>query len=154
MLKRTEGAAPAPFVYHRTIVWGDTDPARIVFTGRFLDYAVDAVEAWFTDLFGVNWYALNLDMGLGTPFRFANLDFKAPLSPRDHLEIEVSVVHVGTTMLRFSLAAFGVSKAQGRRLCFTGDLACVFVNAQTLKKTPIPDDFRAKLAAAGWVGAA
>lgn len=162
MLKHTEtpaktggkGAAPKPFIYRRTITWGDTDPGDIVFTGRFLDYAVDAVEAWFTDTFGVNWYELKHDLKLGSPFRFANLDFKAPLTPRDALEVEVSVTHVGTTSLRLDLQAFGVSRRQGRRLAFSGDALLVFVEMATMKKTPIPDDFRAKLKAAGWIDAA
>ena len=158
MLKHTEdqaaagkrGGAAEPFVYSRTITWGDTDPGEIVFTGRYLEYAVDAVEAWFTATFGVNWYELKHDLGLGSPFRFANLDFKAPLTPRDRLEVEVRVPHVGTTSVRFDLRGYGVSAKAGRRHCFSIDAMIVFVD-ENLKKTPIPADFRARLAKAGWI---
>jgi len=142
-----EEAAPAPFVYRRAITWGDTDPGDIVFTGKFLEYAVDATEAWVRHTFGVNWYELKHDFGLGTPYRFANLDFKAPLTPRDTLEVEVRIAHVGTTSLRLDLHGYGVS-AERRRLAFTCDEMLVFVDVKTMKKTPIPDGFRAKLAAA------
>ena len=145
---RDKAKTPAPFVYPRTITWGDTDPGDIVFTGRFLEFSVDAVEAWFKHVFAVNWYELKHDFGLGSPFRFANLDFRSPLSPRDRLEVEVAVAHVGTTSLRLDLQGYAVSAAAGRRLAFTGDVLLVFVAIDTLKKTPIPDGFRAKLAAA------
>lgn len=154
MLKHTETAtrskadrAAAPFVYRRTITWGDTDPGDIVFTGRFLEFAVDATEAWVKHCFGLNWYEMKHDRGLGTPYRFANLDFKAPLTPRDMLEIEVRVADVGTTSIRLDLQGYGVS-ADGRRLAFTCDELLVMVDVKTIEKTPIPDDLRAKLAAA------
>lgn len=152
MLKPTD-EAPPPYIHRRQVWWGDTDSARIAFTGRFLDFAMEALEAWFVDLFGITWYDLNMDLGYGTPFRAAALDFKAPVTPRDLLEIEVRVSHVGTTSLRYTIAAHGVSKQQGRRLCFTGEFACVFVKSATLEKVAIPDEFRQKLAAAGWCAA-
>ncbi|HSM19623.1 MAG TPA: thioesterase family protein [Hyphomicrobiales bacterium] len=154
MLKHTDIAAdsgaattPRPFVYRRAITWGDTDPGDIVFTGRFLEYAVDATEAWVKHTFGLNWYEMKHDRGLGTPYRFANLDFKAPLTPRDVLEVEVRVTHVGTTSIRLDLQGYGVSEKE-RRLAFTCDEMLVLVDVKTIKKTPIPDDFRAKLATA------
>lgn len=137
-------AAPEPFVYRRAITWGDTDPGDIVFTGRFLEYAVDATEAWVKHTFGLNWYEMKHERGFGTPYRFANLDFQAPLTPRDTLEVEVRVTHVGTTSVRLALQGYGVSVA-GRRLAFTCDELLVLVDVKTIKKTPLPDDFRAKL---------
>jgi acyl-CoA thioesterase FadM len=154
MLKHTDkpaksGAAEetaAPFVYRRTITWGDTDPGDIVFTGRFLEFAVDATEAWFKHTTGVNWYVLKHEFGLGTPYRFANLDFKAPLTPRDMLEAEVRIVQVGTTSIRLDVQGYGVSE-QGRRLAFTCDELIVFVDAKSIEKRPIPENFRAKIKA-------
>lgn len=141
---------PPPFIYKRIVHWGDTDPARIVFTARFLQYALDAIEVWYKETLGYNWYELNLDRGIGSPFRFTNLDFVSPLTPRHTLEIEVRVSHVGTTSMRFDLRGYGVSERDGRKLCFTGDIMKVTVDAQTLQKMPMPQDFRDKLIAAGW----
>lgn len=148
------GGLPAPFIYRRAVTWGDTDPGYIVFTGRYLEYTVDAVEAWVTETFGRNWFAMKLDQELGTPFRFANLDFVDQISPRDSLEIEVSMVKAGTTSLRFDIKGFALSKKRGRRLCFTVDAMTVFLNTTTMEKTPIPDEYRKKLVQAGWVQAA
>ena len=145
------GGRPAPFIYRRTVTWGDTDPGSIVFTGRYLEYTVDAVEAWVTETFGRNWFAMKHDQELGTPFRFANLDFIDQISPRDSLEIEVLMVKAGTTSLRFDIKGFALSKERGRRLCFTVDAMTVFLDTVTMKKTPIPDEYREKLVRAGWV---
>jgi acyl-CoA thioesterase FadM len=34
-----------PFVHRRRILWGETDAARIAYTARFLDFAMEAAEA-------------------------------------------------------------------------------------------------------------
>ena len=145
---------PPPFIYERAVNWGDTDSGYIVFTGRYLEYVVDAVEAWVTHTFGRNWFAMKLDEELGTPFRFANLDFIDQISPRDSLEIEIRVVDVGTTSLRFDIKGFALSKERGRRHCFDVDAMTVFLNTTTMKKTPIPPEYRLKLVEAGWLEAA
>lgn len=150
---RDAAATPAPYIYRRIVHWGDTDPARIVFTARFLQYALDGIEMWFKDMFGYDWYELNLDLGIGTPFRFANLDFRAPVTPRHRMEIEIRVSRVGTTSIRFDLAGYGQKAGEARELCFTGDVMMVLVTTATLKKRPIPPEFRQKLAAAGWCAA-
>jgi len=126
-------------------MWGDTDSARIVYTGRFLDFAVEAIDAWFTYTFDCGWYDLNQERGMGTPFRNASLDFQAPLTPRDVLETEVHVTKVGRTSIAFLIEGYGMSREQGRRLCFTGDLLVVFVKHDTMCATEIPEDFRDKL---------
>ena len=74
-----------PFLHARRIRWGESDPARIVYTARFLDFAMDAIEAFFTDRLGASFYEFNMDHGLGTPFVHVELDFRSPLTPRDTL---------------------------------------------------------------------
>jgi 4-hydroxybenzoyl-CoA thioesterase len=140
------------FVDRRKINWGDTDPAQQAFTGRFLDFVVEAVEHWFTAFFGYDWYDLNIELGYGTPFRQVELDFQDRLTPRDMLEIEVRVTKVGTSSVGISVAGYGDSKALGRRLCFTGRCTIVFVKLDRGKSAPIPDAFREKLEAAGLAG--
>ena len=43
-------ADQVPFVHRRVPTWGETDGARIVYTVRFVDYAMDAIEAWFREV--------------------------------------------------------------------------------------------------------
>ena len=43
-----------PFVYRLKPRWGDTDIARIVYTGRIPDYGLMAIEAWAEARLGKN----------------------------------------------------------------------------------------------------
>jgi acyl-CoA thioesterase FadM len=38
-----------PFIHRRRVKWGESDPARIAYTARFLDFAMDAIEAFLQD---------------------------------------------------------------------------------------------------------
>jgi acyl-CoA thioesterase FadM len=96
---------------------------------------MEAVEAWFRDRLGTDWFALNLDRGIGTPFVHASLDFRSPLTPRDTLETTVLLTRLGGSSLRFALAG----RAEGgRRLAFEARLVCAFVDARASPMRPIP----------------
>lgn len=60
---------PAPYVYRRRVRWGDSDAARIAYTVRFFDYAMEAIEGWFDDVLGSDWYISNTQHGLGLSIR-------------------------------------------------------------------------------------
>ena len=132
----------ARFVHRRTVTWGDTDPARMAYTGRFADFMLEAIEAWFRARLDTDWYRLNVDEKIGTPFVSLAMDFKAPVTPREPLDVAVRVARVGTTSLSFAVEATG---ADTRGLCFTGTATCVFVDAERLTPIPIPERYRARL---------
>ena len=128
-----------PFIHARRIRWGESDPARIVYTARFLDFAMDAIEAFFTDRLGASFYEFNMDHGLGTPFVHVELDFRSPLTPRDTLETEVRLARLGGSSLTFA-----VKGRVGERLAYEGRLVCAFVDmtAHAMKPVPVPPQFR------------
>lgn len=128
-----------PFVLERRVTWGDVDTARIVYTGRFPDYVLEAIEAFFLDRFGVDWYRLNLDEGLGTPFVNLSLDFLHPVTPRDALAIEVGVSRLGRSSV--SYAVVGRLAERGIE-CFRAAATCVFITAGRHASIPIPPRFR------------
>src|SRR5690606_2650678 len=132
--------ASAPFAYRRAIFWGDTDTALIVYTGRFLDFALEAIEAWFRATLGTDWYAMNVDLGIGTPFVHVDIDFVSPLTPRDMLEVRVHVATVGRSSLGFAVAGY----ANGERLSFRGNLVCAFVDIAKMGKIEIPAEYRGR----------
>jgi YbgC/YbaW family acyl-CoA thioester hydrolase len=131
-----------PFVHARRILWAETDPARIVYTPRFLDYAVEAVDAFLLDRLGAGFFLLNEEHGVGTPFVHAALDFRSPVSPRDVLETELRLTRLGGSSLTFR----ATGRAAGR-LVYEGKLVCAFVRLAGPAMTPIrvPEEFRAKL---------
>jgi acyl-CoA thioesterase FadM len=133
-----------PFVHRRRILWGETDAARIAYTARFLDFAMEATEAWFLDRLGIGWYELNVDHGMGTPFVHASLDFRSPVTPRDGIGTTVLLARLGGSSLRLAVA--GRADA-GRRLVYEGTLVCAFVDNTAMRPIPVPDRLRPALEA-------
>jgi 4-hydroxybenzoyl-CoA thioesterase len=134
-----------PFVYRLKPRWGETDIARIVYTGQIPDYGLRAIEAWSEARTGKNWYEYALDWGFGTPFVSLACEFRAPMSPRDVVLVQVGIERIGTKSLTF--------KVEGRReadavVCFEGRYICVCIDAS---KRPalvsIPLDSRLRAAA-------
>src|SRR3546814_801661 len=64
----------APYIHHRTIRFGETDAATIVYTARFFDYALDAIDAWYADVLTVSLYSLNVEHNVSCPFVHASID--------------------------------------------------------------------------------
>jgi 4-hydroxybenzoyl-CoA thioesterase len=138
----SKGKSWSPFVYRRAVVWADTDAARIVYTGRFPNFALEAIEALLRARLDTDWYRLNLDEGLGTPFVNLSLDFAHPVTPRDELDIEVTVARVGTSSVTFSVVGRLVSN---RIEAFRASATKVFVDGKTNRPTPIPEKYRQTL---------
>ncbi|MGA8260073.1 MAG: thioesterase family protein [Arenicellales bacterium] len=140
-MSRLTDTAPAPFVHRRVINWGDTDAAHIVYTGRFLDFALEAIEDWFRAVVGYGWYEMNMDLGIGTPFVKADIDFKAPLTPRDGLQTTVLVERAGRASITFKVAG---ERDDG--VCsFTGTLVCCVIAAGEMKPVEIPAKWRERI---------
>lgn len=140
MSKPTESAA-APFVHRRVINWSDTDAARIVYTVRFLDYLMEAVEGWFRTVVGSSWYEMNVDRGIGTPVVNINFDFKAPLTPRDVLQLTVLVERAGRASITFNVAG---DRDDGVR-SFIARLTCCAVDNEAMKSVDIPAEWRERI---------
>jgi acyl-CoA thioesterase FadM len=128
-----------PFVHRRIIVWGDTDPAAIVYTGRFLDFMLEAIEALMRERVGADWYRMNVDEKIGTPFVNVGLDFKNPVTPREPLDIRVLVARVGRSSVTFAVQGSG---AESGVLKFTGSATFVFVTTMDGRPCDIPDAYR------------
>lgn len=137
-------ASRFPFIHTRRIRWGEADPARIAYTARFLDFAMDAIEAFLIDRLGAGFYELNVDHGQGTPFVRVELDFRSPLTPRDTLATEVRLARLGGSSLTFA-----VRGRVGERLAFEGRLVAAYVEGEGpgIRAIRVPERFRALLQA-------
>lgn len=140
MSKLTEIPA-VPFVHRRAINWGDTDSAHIVYTGRFLDFALEAIEEWFRTVVGHGWYEMNMDLGIGTPFVKVGIDFKAPLTPRTELRTTVLVLRAGRSSISFNV----VGERDDGVCSFTGTLVCCVVATGEMRPMEIPADWRQRI---------
>lgn len=140
MSKPTDAAA-APYVHHRIINWSDTDAAQIVYTVRFLDYVMEAVEGWFRSVVGSSWYEMNVDRGIGTPIVNVNVDFKAALTPRDVLQLTVLVERAGRASITLNVAG---DRDDGVR-SFSARLTCCAVDNKEMKSVAIPTEWRERI---------
>lgn len=129
------------FVWRRRIGFGDCDPARIAYTGRIPDFALEAIDAfWEALLDGDNWFRLNVDQGIGTPFVHMAFDFKAPITPRSSLLCHVRPASVGTSSVSFRV----VGRQDGTE-CFAAEFVSAFVSLPEFRKIEVPARIRAAL---------
>lgn len=127
------------YVHRRRIAWWDTDAANIAYTGRFPQFGMEAIDGWFIDRLGTDWYRLHNDLGGGSPFVHLSMDMRSPLTPRDELLTTVRLAKAGRSSLEFRVE--GRVAADGR-LSFEGRFVCVFIDSATQKPTRIPAQFR------------
>lgn len=129
------------FVWERRVGFGDCDPARIAYTGRIPDFALEVIDRFWEDLLdGDNWFSMNVDQGIGTPFVHLDFDFSAPITARAPLRLKVAVASLGTSSIHFT-----VTGDQNGTACFSARLICVTVRAPALEKIPIPPHLRSAL---------
>ena len=138
----TENAEKQVFEHEIRVAWGDCDPARIAYTGRIPYFALEAIDAWWEANVGEDWFRMNIDSGIGTPFVHLSVDFRSPVTPRHALECQVRLLRLGESSVRFSVQGF-----QDETLCFEGEFVEVFVDAKThLSKIKAPASVREKIA--------
>jgi len=114
--------------------FGDTDAARIVYTVRFFDFAMDALDAWFAEVLEHDWYTLNTECGVSCPFVSSGLDFKAPMRPGEEASIAIRVARLGRSSLQFRITG---SRPDGV-VSFDGLWTLVFVDPESSHSMPIP----------------
>jgi len=119
------------------VTWADCDPAKIAYTGRIPYWALEAIDAWWETTAGLDWFALNVDRAIGTPFVHMELDFRAPVTPRYRLACQVDLLALGEKSIRYR-----VTGRQNGVLCFEGEFVSVFVDAKTFTARQPPDDLR------------
>ncbi|MGQ9370450.1 acyl-CoA thioesterase [Azospirillum sp. ST 5-10] len=137
-----EAPFPAPYVHRRKVRFGHTDAARIAYTVRLFDYAIEAIEGWFDEVLANGWYHLNTACNVGSPFVHAELDMTAPLVPGDTVETTVLVEDTGRSTVRF--------RVQGRRgdgvAAFAGVWVCSFVDTEAMRAIAIPEPLARRIA--------
>jgi len=141
MDKPTANLARSGAYTHDIVVrWSDCDPARIAYTGRIPYFALDAIDAWWKAHVGADWFEMNIDQDVGTPFVHMSIDFRRPVTPRQLLNCSVRAIKLGESSIRFRVEGW-----QDGELCFEGEFVEVFVEAAAHRKRRIPADIRRKL---------
>jgi len=138
-------AAPASgplFVHRRMVVFGDTDAAGIVYTGRFPQFGMEAIEAWLRDRLETDFFRLVSEGRFGCPCVHLTFDLKSPLLPPGPLDTTVRLARVGRSSLHLALAGH-----EGERLVYTSRFVFSFVEnvGGAMRSTAIPERFRSAI---------
>ena len=127
----------SPVRVRRRVAWGDCDPAQVVYTPRFADYAASAIQ-WFNR----TRLAALRELDLLTPLKALSFEFLHVLRPHDLFDLMVYVTDVRTRT--YDLGVVAVSSADGN-IHFIAHATPILVTPRDFTATPIPASLRSIL---------
>lgn len=125
--------------YERPIRFEEVDAARIVFFGRYLFYAHEAMEHFFAGLEG-GYARLILERGVGLPAVDVRSEFTAPARYGDRLLIETTTARLGN---RSAQLRYRMKRATSGELCATVLHTVVTTHLGEMRSIDMPADVRA-----------
>lgn len=125
------------FIYKRQIQFGDTDAAGIVYTVRFFDYCMEAIDAWQREYLNIDWFDMIDKRRIGTPMVNIDMKFMGPLA-RGKAHITLLITRVGNSSVKFQLQG----RDEDGNDCFLANFTYCLTDSTYFKPIPIPDYFR------------
>lgn len=125
------------FVYERQIQFGDTDAVGIVYTVRFFDYCMEAIDAWQREYLDIDWFDMVDKRQIGTPIVNINMTMSGPLA-RGKAYITLLITRVGNSSVIFRL----LGRDEDGNDSFFADFTYCLTDSTYFKPIPIPDQFR------------
>lgn len=137
---KTSGENRKLYTHLRTIIFGDTDAAAIVYTPNFTKYCMEAAENWFKQYLDVDWYILNTEHQMGTPVVHMEIDFFAPLKGSDKLGVSVEVERVGNSTITLNFRGEKITSPPTKNVyCFSGQFVFCFTSLKADGSISIPE---------------
>lgn len=131
------------FRIKRTVLFGDCDPAGAIYTPRVAHYVIEALLDFQASLLGGPAVRELLAMGVLPPARSMHIDFLAPLTYDDELQLEVSCIEVGASSFTCQVEATRLDN----RVAFRSRLTQVCVSPSSKRPVELPEKLRAALLA-------
>ncbi|MCL6417693.1 acyl-CoA thioesterase [Aestuariirhabdus sp. Z084] len=133
--------ASDPITIKRTVLFGDCDPEGIVYTPRFSYFALEATHEALQRLLGKPSIRALKKAGILTPVRAFDLEFLAPVTWDDELNIQVQVADIGQHSFGFRVKGYLPSND----LAFTAAITYVTLSAEDKKVIQVPESLSALL---------
>lgn len=130
-----------PFTIRRRVLWGDCDPAGVIYTPQIFHYAIETIEEWLVSTLDCNWMELQETFSLDTPSIKITCEFIIPLKAGDFVDIKLLIKKLGNTSIEYNIDGFTVNGDQ----CFSLSQVSCFVDAATFKPVSIIREFRNKI---------
>lgn len=130
-----------PFSYRRRIAFGECDPARIYYAPRAVDYAAEAVEAWYESVLEVTWADLVVLRGLEATFVRVDCEYLRPLIAGQVIQVRIRVVGTDRTKVLFRASG----EDDSGEPYFQALLAGCLVERKRSAPIPIPSEYRERI---------
>lgn len=141
--RREEIISKRPFVIRRVARWSECDPAGVVYSGNFAEYALSAMHLFRRHAFDATWRDIRENDRVDLPAKAISLVFNGSLWPDDVFDIEVRVGEIRTRTFDFEITAV---RADDGSSVFIGTLGVICVTAADRRiAAPIPDALRQRL---------
>ena len=102
-------SSSAPFTVRRRVRFGDCDPAGVVYTVRFSDYVVSAMELFFAELFGANRAEQADRFGVDMPLKALRFTFSRALRCDDEFAMVVTIGEIRQRTFDLNITALSDS---------------------------------------------
>tara|TARA_B100000315_G_scaffold210618_1_gene207001 strand:+ start:8017 stop:8463 length:447 start_codon:yes stop_codon:yes gene_type:complete len=132
-----------PYTKRRRLLWGDCDPAGVLYTPNAFHIGMEIIEHWLVELIGHDWIALHIELGLDTPTVRLNSEFMRAVRAGDEIELRLTIKKLGGSSINYIVEAFN----EAEQLCFKIDQVSCFVGAVEFEPVRIPEEIREKIAA-------
>jgi acyl-CoA thioester hydrolase len=132
----------APVTVRRRVMWGDCDPAQVVYTPRFADYVASAADWFWRVIMDGNSPSLS-EAELYTPVKYLSFTFHHVLRPDDLFDMSVRVTAIRTRTLDLAIEAVGMDGTPR----FSSVLSPILISSKNYQALPLPGHVRAALEA-------
>ena len=130
-----------PFTTTRTILFGDCDPAGIVYTPRIAYFVIEAIHEFLSDRLGGEGLRKVFVMGILPPARALSIEFLSSMTWDEVISIEVGSEAPGTTSFGFAVEG---RQASGE-VTFRASMTQVCICPESKQPTALPDALRQAL---------
>lgn len=132
----------SPLIVRRRVAWGECDPAGVVYTPRFADYAASARDYWFRHVIGHHDRPHPARKQIVFPMRAMQFDFASMIAADDVFEMKVTLAELGNRSFTLEIAAVRPAGAS----VFSARLTQVAFDQATGQAVAIPAALRARMA--------
>lgn len=130
-----------PVVLRRRVKWGECDPAGVVYTPIFSEYAISGFWTFLGVLLDHPLQDRLQALDVRTPLRALSFDFKQSLYPDQIFDIKVLMGEIGKTS--FTVNVF-MTDEEDKAVC-DATLTAICVHHHERKSRPIPAPLREAL---------
>jgi YbgC/YbaW family acyl-CoA thioester hydrolase len=131
----TDRKPPYRYAAYMRVAFSDTDAQDVVYYGRYMPY-FDLARTEYHRHLGT------IELRGQFAMRALMVEYHAPARFDDLLEVFVRIERIGTTSVRYSLAAYGLSDDAPDALLATATQTLVFIDPAQRLPQPVPDEFR------------